>query len=327
MKALVSNDIDNLGNVGNTPLMEFDVSELPSIHLFVKLEGYNPTGSVKDRPAYFILKKELENGTINKNTLILESSSGNFGIALAAFCKKFGLHFCCAIDKNISPSNETILRALCPEVIKIIESDENGGYLLNRIRKINELKQQIKNCYWVNQYANPYNAEAYYKTLGVELCQKLKKIDYLFIGVSSGGTITGTSKRIKEEHPKAKIIAVDSVGSVIFGGVQRKRYIPGIGSSMVPSILKEAKIDEIVSVTEESAIKTCRSFKKNHSMLIGGSSGSVLAAVKQYFAEKKIYSRPNVVVIFADRGERYEGTIYNNTWCIEKYNFKKDDLS
>lgn len=318
---------DILENVGNTPLREFVVPELPLINLFIKLEGCNPTGSVKDRPAHFILKKELENGTINAETLIIESSSGNLGIALASYCKKFGLRFCCVIDKNISPFNETILRSLCPEVIKITEPDENGGYLLNRIRKISELKRQIKNGYWVNQYANPYNAEAHYKTLGVELCQQLKKIDYVFVGVSSGGTVTGLSRRMKEEHPETKIIAVDSWGSVIFGGAPQKRYIPGIGSSMVPSILKEAKIDEVVSVTEDAAIRACRDFKKKHSMLIGGSSGSVFAAIKKYFADKKNDDKPNIVAIFADRGERYMDTIYNDAWCMAKFNLKKDDLS
>lgn len=315
-----------LDGVGNTPLLNLGIVDLKQINLYVKLEGYNPTGSVKDRAAFYILKKILETGEINKDTLVIESSSGNFAIALSAYCKKLGLKFCSVIDNNISPINETIIRSLTDNVIKITEPDKNGGYLLNRIEKINELKSQVKNSYWVNQYGNPYNAEAYYSSLGSELCEEINSIDYAFIGVSSGGTITGVSKKIKEIYSDAKIIAVDTAGSVIFGGSPKKRFIPGIGSAIKPSILKDAQIDEVVVVTEESAIKMCHQFKEKHSLFIGGSSGSVLSGIHTYFKGKKFSAKPNVVTVFADRGERYLDTIYNEIWCQKNFNLTKNDL-
>lgn len=311
---------DCLEQVGNTPILKIEDEDLPNINLYAKLESHNPTGSVKDRAALYILEKVVKTGEINKDTLIIESSSGNFAISLASYCKKMGLKFCSVIDSNISPINEIILRNLTDNVIRITKIDENGGYLLNRIREIKKIQSEIKNSYWVNQYGNPYNTEAYYQSLGDELCKDVNPIDYAFIGVSSGGTISGTSKKIKERYPNAKIIAVDTVGSVIFGGKPKRRFIPGIGSSMVPSILKDAKIDEIVIISEESAIKMCHKFKEKYSMFIGGSSGSVLSGIDNYLKEKKIDKKVNVVTIFADRGERYLDTIYNNNWCKEKFN-------
>ncbi|MEK7634881.1 MAG: 2,3-diaminopropionate biosynthesis protein SbnA [Patescibacteria group bacterium] len=311
---------DFLDSVGNTPLIKLKLQGLGHINLFAKLEGCNPTGSVKDRAAQFILSKILETGEIDKETLIIESSSGNFGISLSSYCKKLGLKFCCIIDKNISPANETMIDNLSYQVIKITELDENGGYLLNRIRKVKRLLAKTPNAYWVNQYGNPYNAMAYYNTLGSEICNAIPKIDYIFIGVSSGGTITGVSQKIKELSPETKVMAVDTEGSVIFGGKPKKRYIPGIGSSMVPCILKDSKIDEIVTVSEKAAIEVCRSFVKNHSLFIGGSSGSVIAAIYSYFKDKKFDVPPTVVTIFADQGSRYLSTIYNKDWCKEKFN-------
>src|SRR3989344_4199967 len=114
------------------------------------------------------------------DSIIIESSSGNFGISLASYCKKLGLQFHCVIDKNISPINEVILRNLTEHITKISEVDENGGYLLNRIKKVKELISEYPNSYWVNQYGNPYNATAYYETLGTEICNDLPTIDYAF---------------------------------------------------------------------------------------------------------------------------------------------------
>jgi cysteine synthase A len=309
----VASNILNL--VGNTPLIKIDSDRLSNIDLYAKLEYYNPTGSVKDRAAQYIIKKLIDLGEIEKDTTLIESSSGNFGIALSSYCKQFGLKFCCVIDPNINSINETIINKLSTKTIKVTEPDSKGGYLLKRIETVKELLSSIPNSYWINQYANPYNAEAYYNTLGVELCNQMDSIDYVFLGVSSGGTITGVSKRIKENYPNAKIIAVDVEGSVIFGGLPKKRYIPGIGSSMVPDILKQALIDEVIVVDEFSTIDMCHELLEKHMIFAGGSSGSVLTAINKYFLNKVFVNKPNVVAIFPDRGDRYANTIFNSDWC------------
>jgi len=287
------------------------------LNVYAKLEFYNPTGSVKDRAASYIIKKLLDKKEIDQETTLIESSSGNFGISLAAYCKKYGLKFIAVIDPCISPINEILIRSLAAKVIKVEVPDGSGGYLLNRIKKVKELVSEIDNSYWVNQYGNPYNAEAYYYTLGKEICDKLENIDYLFMGISSGGTITGVSNCVKERVPLAKVIAVDIVGSVIFGHPPKKRYIPGIGSSMVPDILKDAKIDDVVMIDEVSTIKMCHELLEKHCIFAGGSSGSVMAAIKKYFSGKKINKKINLVTIFPDRGERYTDTIYNQIWYTD----------
>jgi cysteine synthase A len=308
---------NNLEMVGNTPMVRLKMEEFDDMDIFAKLEFYNPTGSVKDRAAFYIIKKLLEKNEINKNTTLIESSSGNFGVALSAYCKKNNLNFICVVDPCISPINEMLIKAFGAKVIKVKKPDENGGFLLNRIKKVNELTGKIKNSYWINQYGNPYNAEAYYRSLGSEICDSMEQIDYTFLGVSSGGTITGASNKIKEKFPDSRMIAVDICGSVIFGNPPKKRYIPGIGSSMVPDILKQAKIDDVVMVDEISTIKMCRELLSKHNIFAGGSSGSVIAGIKKYFAGKTFKKRINIATIFPDRGDRYTNTIYNEEWYTD----------
>ncbi len=309
-----SRKLSFLNNIGHTPLVEMDILNVSGVNFYAKLEFQNPTGSMKDRSASYIIEKSLEVGLINKSTTLIESSSGNFGISLATYCKKYGLKFYCVVDPNISKTNEFLIRSLGAQVLKVENHDGNGGYLLNRLKKVKQLLREIPNSYWVNQYANLYSAEAYQKTLAQELCSSLERIDYVFVGVGSGGTVTGISRGVKEIFPEAKIIAVDTVGSVIFGGSPAKRRIPGIGSSIVPDLLKRAKIDDVIMVEESAAIIACRELLSERGLFVGGSSGSVYSAVKNYFCGSLPEKELNVVVIFADKGERYMDTVYNDTW-------------
>lgn len=311
--------------VGNTPIINLNDKELENVNLYIKMEYYNPTGSVKDRAAKYIINKINDSGLINKDTIIIESSSGNFGIALSAYCKYKGLKFYCVIDPLISEINEMLIKKFSVDVIKVTERDENGAYLLNRIRKVNELLLENPNSYWVNQYANKDNSDAYYNTLGIEMCNEVENIDYAFIGVSSGGTITGLSRRIKEVYPNAKVIAVDILGSVVFGGEPKKRYIPGIGSSKVPEILKLAVIDDVISIDERDVVKECNNLLLQHKIFVGGSSGAVFSAVKQYFHGKSFERKPNVITLFADGGDRYANTVYNEQWC-KKFIYKSENI-
>ncbi|MGE5343997.1 MAG: 2,3-diaminopropionate biosynthesis protein SbnA [Candidatus Omnitrophota bacterium] len=303
-----------LQTVGHTPMVYIPLNELAHIDVYAKLEFLNPTGSVKDRAAAYLLDKILSRGEINHDTTIIESSSGNFGIALSAYCRYKGLKFICVVDPHISPMNEMLIRSFGATIIKVEVPDENGGYLLNRIKKVKELVSEIKNSYWVNQYGNPYNAEAYYQTLGSEILETCDRLDYLFLGISSGGTITGVSRRVKEAFPESKVIAVDIIGSVIFGYPPQKRFIPGIGSSMVPEILKIAKIDDVVMMDEISTIDMCHELLKRHNIFAGGSSGSVYGGIKRYFETHPVSTQARVVTIFPDRGERYGNTVYDEAW-------------
>jgi cysteine synthase A len=312
--------LDHLDRVGNTPMISIRLDGVNDINLIAKLEYYNPTGSVKDRAAHYILKELLDKGVIDHDTIILESTSGNFGVALATFCRYYGFEFIAVVDPNISAMNEMLIRSQGARIVKVTQRDQHGGYLLTRIQKIGELKSKLPNCYWVNQYENRLNARAYYHGLGGELCRETKSLDYLFLGVSSGGTITGVSQRVVEKYPQAKVIAVDIDGSLIFRSKAKRRSIPGIGSSMVPGILKDAVIHDVVIVDELSSIDACHELLEKHGLFVGGSSGSVISGIRKYFSSKKFPGTPNVVTIFPDRGERYYDTIYNPDWRTVIYN-------
>src|SRR6266700_3682720 len=201
---------------------------MKGMNLFAKLEYVNPVGSIKDRPAYWILKRAAERGEIGDETTVIESSSGNFASALAAFTRLVGLRFIPVIDPNISSTYESFLRRTCSTVVKVEDRDDTGGFLKTRLQMVKHLCATIPNAYWTNQYGNPDAVEAHYELTGAEVCADFDSLDYVFIGVSTAGTIAGVSRRLKEHYPNIRVIAVDTEGSAIFGGAARKRHSPVI---------------------------------------------------------------------------------------------------
>jgi 2,3-diaminopropionate biosynthesis protein SbnA len=284
------------------------------MNLFAKLEYVNPVGSIKDRPAYWILKRAAERGEICDETTVVESSSGNFASALAAFTRLVGLRFIPVIDPNISSTYESFLRRLCPTVVKVEDRDDTGGFLKTRLDMVKHLCATVPNAYWTNQYANPDAAEAHYELTAGEICADFDSLDYVFIGVSTAGTIAGMSRRLKERYPNVRIIAVDTQGSAIFGAAPRKRHIPGVGSSIVPPLLSQARIDDVVLVSERETVAACRELLLTHGLFAGGSSGTVFAAVKQYAPRMAGARRPTVLFVCADRGTPYLDTVFDPTW-------------
>ncbi|HEY6944636.1 MAG TPA: 2,3-diaminopropionate biosynthesis protein SbnA [Candidatus Acidoferrum sp.] len=288
---------------------------MEGMDLFAKLEYVNPVGSIKDRAAYWILKRAAERGEICDETTVIESSSGNFACALAAFTHLVGLQFIPVIDPNISGTYESFLRRLCPTVVKVEDRDDTGGFLKTRLRKVKELCANIPNAFWTNQYGNLDAMEAHYELTAGEICADFYSLDYAFIGVSTAGTIAGVSRRLKERYPKIRVVAVDAEGSAIFGGAPRKRHIPGIGSSIVPQLLSHAKIDDIVLVSERETVQACRELLMTHGLFVGGSSGTAFAAVKRYAARMPACKHPTVLFLCADRGTPYLDTVYDSTWA------------
>jgi len=284
------------------------------MNLFAKLEYANPVGSIKDRAAYWILTRAAERGEISEETTVIESSSGNFAAALAAFTHLVGLRFIPVIDPNISSTYESFLRRLCPTVVKVEERDDTGGFLKTRLQKVKELCATIPNAYWTNQYGNPDAMEAHYELTASEICADFASLDYIFIGVSTAGTIAGVSRRLKEHYPNIRVIAVDTEGSAIFGGTPRKRHIPGVGSSMVPELLSHAKIDDVVLIPERETVQACRELLTSHGLFVGGSSGTAFAAIKRYAARLPEHKQPTVLFLCADRGTPYLDTVFDPTW-------------
>jgi cysteine synthase A len=305
-------DLESIAQfVGNTPLKKV---AFPHADLYVKLEYCNYSGSIKDRAALNVIRHGILQGHIGPETVIVESSSGNFAIALASICRKLGLKFIPVIDPNINKAYEELLGLLAPAMVKVQQIDNTGGYLLTRISTVQEICATDCRAFWTNQYGNPENYLAYYHGLGVEICEAFDRLDYLFIGVSSGGTITGVSRRVKEKFPAIQVIAVDVEGSVIFGQKPQKRYVSGIGSSKVPPILADALIDDVVFVSQADIVRGCYDLLDELSIFGGASSGAVYAAIKTYLGRKAARRTPTALFLCPDRGNAYLDTIYNGEW-------------
>src|SRR5881296_1972415 len=288
---------------------------MEGMRLFAKLEYVNPVGSIKDRPAYWILKRAAERGEIGDETTVIESSSGNFAAALAAFTHLLGLRFIPVIDPNISGTYESFLRRLCPTVVKVEVRDDTGGFLKTRLQMVKHLCATIPNAYWTNQYGNLDAVEAHYELTASEICADFDSLDYVFIGVSTAGTIAGMSRRLKERYAKVRIIAVDTQGSVIFGDTPRTRHIPGVGSSIVPRLLSHARIDDVVLIPERESVEACRELLTTHGLFVGASSGTAFAAVKRYAARMAGSERPTALFVCADRGTPYLDTVFEPAWA------------
>src|SRR5437867_10211743 len=285
---------------------------MKGMDLFAKLEYFNPVGSIKDRAAYWILTRAAERGEIGEQTTVIESSSGNFAAALATFTHLVGLRFIPVIDPNISGTYEAFLRRLCPTVVKVEERDDTGGFLKTRLDMVKHLCDTTPHAFWPNQYGNPDAVEAHYALTAGEISAEFDSLDFAFIGVSTGGTIAGMSRRLKQRYPNVRIIAVDTEGSVIFGDAPRKRHIPGVGSSIVPPLVSEALIDDVVLIPERETVAACRELLVTHGLFAGGSSGTAFAAVKRY-ASKLTHS--TVLFLCADRGTPYLDTVFDPTWA------------
>lgn len=284
------------------------------VDLYAKLDYANTIGSIKDKPAFQILKAAILRGELTRDMTVVESSSGNFAIAIAVFCKLLGLRFIPVIDPNVSSWNEARLRTLCQEVVRVDERDDTGGFLKTRLRTVEELCKRHRPSFWPNQYGNPDAMRAHYEFTAAEICAAVPRLDYAFIGVSSGGTIAGASRRLKEHFPGVKIIAVDAEGSVIFGTKPRRRYLPGIGSSIVPDLLKHALIDDVVCVPERDTIAACLQLLSKSGLFVGASSGSGFAAVELYLPRMRGPNRPSAVFLCCDHGVAYLDTVFNPEW-------------
>jgi cysteine synthase A len=295
-----------------------------SITVIAKMELLNPGGSIKDRPALFMLQEGLKSGAINAESHIVESSSGNLAIALAMACKIYGLKFTAVIDPKIASANLQMLKLYKANIEMVSEKDQNGGYLKTRIDTVQRLCQQLPNAVWINQYANPNNWKSHYYGEAEEIINQIdRRIDYLVVGASTSGTIMGVSRRLKEKFPHLKIIAVDIVGSVLFGGNSGPREIPGIGASTVPALLSPEEIDEVIYVDDYESALGCRELLEYEGIFAGGSSGSSISAIKKLIPA--IPSGSCILTLLPDRGDRYLDLVYEDEWfeMIKKRHFSK----
>ncbi|MBQ1483168.1 MAG: cysteine synthase A [Erysipelotrichaceae bacterium] len=294
--------------IGNTPLMELrHIEEKYGLkaRLYGKLEYLNATGSIKDRIARKMIEDAQEKGILKKGSVIIEPTSGNTGIGLAAVGTSLGYEVIIVMPETFSVERRKLIRAYGA---RIVLSDGSKG-MKGAIEKANELAAQYEGAFIPSQFDNPANAKAHYETTGPEIWNDLGgKVDIFVSAVGTGGTITGTGSYLKEKNKDIKVIAVEPAASpVLSGGKAGPHKIQGIGAGFVPKVLDTSVYDEVVTVSNEDALKTGAMFGKTEGLLVGISSGAALrAAIEE--GKKEENAGKNIVVILPDSGDRYLST-------------------
>lgn len=305
-----------LSTVGGTPLVELErlIPGFPS-RLFAKIERFNPGGSIKDRSALGMLMAQIHNGQlVPGRSTVVESSSGNLAIGLAQICRYFGLRFICVVDSRTTQQNLAILRAYRADVRVVTEPDPATGELLpQRLRLVAQLLAETPDSYWPNQYANPLNLKAHLTTMA-EIDTALDgRIDYLVVSAGTTGTLGGCAEYIRRRNLPTKVVAVDAIGSALFGSpVACERLIPGHGNSVLPRLLRRKDAHRVVHVSDLDCVVGCRRLVQREAVLVGGSSGAAVAALGRIADE--IPPGSTCVLILPDGGDRYLDTVYDDHW-------------
>jgi 2,3-diaminopropionate biosynthesis protein SbnA len=281
--------------------------------VFLKLEGFNVTGSIKIKTAIGLVEDLERQGIAKPNeTVLVESSSGNLGLALSLVCAVKGYKFICVTDQNANRATIRGMELNGAKVVVVEDRDPAGGFLGSRLKKIDEILHSEPNAVWLNQYANIANKNVHAEQTAHEIAREFDKVDWVFVGSGTTGTLGGISERLRGEFQGIKVVAVEPEGSVTFGGPPGKRNIPGIGTSVRPKLADVADPDIVVAINEQKTVEACLSFVRDHNLLVGGSTGTVLAAVQQLAPE--FTCGDTIVAISADFGEKYLDTIYNPAW-------------
>jgi cysteine synthase A len=311
---------DIVSAIGGTPLIALDrlFADLP-FRVFGKVERFNPGGSIKDRTARSILEQALRSGRVVPGvTTVVESTSGNLGIALAQLCNFYGVDLVCVTDAKVTPQNLAIMRAYGARGHVVEHQDPaTGEYLPVRLATVRSLLETIPDAYWPNQYGNEDNSRAHHTTMR-EIHEALPgRLDYLFLAAGTCGTLRGCAEYIHEHQLDVTVVAVDAMGSAIFGPpsgeeATHRRRIPGHGATISPPLLRPGLADRVLKVTDADCVDGCRRLLGAESILAGGSSGAVVSAVRM--AADEIEPGAVCVAVLPDGGDRYLDTVYSDRW-------------
>jgi len=300
---MIANTIEEL--IGNTPLVKINhLSGQTGTTILGKCEFMNPTSSVKDRIAFNMIDQALKSGAINTDTTIIEPTSGNTGIGLAAICAAKGLKLILTMPESMSIERRKILTHLGAKLVLTPAADGMSG----AIDRADELEKELNNAKVLQQFNNPDNPDIHRKTTAVEILKDTQEIDIFVASVGTGGTLTGTAEVLKAELPAVKIVAVEpTTSAVLEGGCAGPHKIQGIGAGFVPEILNTEVYDEVLAVSDEESFAMARLVAKEEGLLIGISSGANLHAA-QVLAARPENKGKTIVTILCDTAERYLST-------------------
>ena len=292
--------------IGSTPLVRLNrMAENIDAQIFCKLEFFNPLGSVKDRIAASMIEAAEVEGLIDTETLVVEPTSGNTGIALAFICAAKNYRLCLTMPDTMSQERRSLLRHLGSDLVLTPGAEGMGG----AIAKAREILESENNAWMPNQFANPANPKVHRETTAEEIWRDTEgQADILISGVGTGGTITGVAQAIKARKPSFKVIAVEPTDSpVLSGGQKGPHKIQGIGAGFIPEVLEQSLIDDVVTVTNDDAFETARAAAKLEGILCGISSGAAIRAALEV-AKRPESAGKTIVTIIPSTGERYIST-------------------
>lgn len=303
---MIYNDLTEL--IGNTPMMRLDAlakSEGAKANIIAKLEYFNPAGSVKDRVAFNMITEAEKSGKLKPGATIIEPTSGNTGIGLAAVGAARGYKVILTMPETMSVERRNLVKAFGAEVVLTDGSKGMSG----AIEKANELKKRIYGAIIAGQFENPANPQAHYETTGPEIWRDTEgKIDVFVAGIGTGGTVSGVGKYLKEQNPDIKIIGVEPASSpVLTQGHGGAHKIQGIGAGFVPETLNRDVIDGVITCTDKAAYEMGNKIAKAHGILVGISSGAAVWAAIE-ISKRPEFSGKNIVALLPDTGDRYLST-------------------
>ena len=300
---MIANNIEEL--IGNTPLVRINtLSKETGTTILGKCEFMNPTSSVKDRIAANMINEALKSGSIDENTTIIEPTSGNTGIGLAAICAAKGLKLLLTMPESMSIERRKILTHLGAKLVLTPAAAGMSG----AIERADELEQELKNAKVLQQFNNPDNPDIHRKTTAVEILNDTKEIDIFVASVGTGGTLTGTAEVLKEQISALKVVAVEPITSAVLeGGPAGPHKIQGIGAGFIPKILNTEIYDEVLAVSNEESFAMAQKIAREEGLLIGISSGANLHAA-QILAARPENKGKTIITILCDTAERYLST-------------------
>jgi cysteine synthase A len=281
----------------------------------LKLESYNLADSIKYRTAQGLVEDLEGAGRLSPGIKLIESTSGNLGVALALLGREYDYRFTAVTDPKTDPTVVDRIRNLGANVVCVTEPDTTGGYLLSRLATVRDLLAAQPDAIWPNQYENPSNPNVHYRQTAPEIHKQCPEMDAIFVAASTGGTLAGIGRYLKATAPSVKVVGVDMRGSAVFGLPNGRRLLTGIGSSRPSVFLRPSDYDDIVLVDDVAAIATCHRLQNELRLGLGGSSGAAIAACSRYLAVNENITR--AVCICPDGASNYRNSLYSQEWLAK----------
>lgn len=276
---------------------------------YLKLEGYNPAGSIKLKAAIYMLDELEAEGLLHTGCTVVESSSGNLGVALSMCCAARKYSFLCVGDPMMSPVHRRLIEAYGGSVVCVNEKDDRGGYLGSRIARVKQLLADDSSRVWPNQYCNYANPKAHSHLTARAIASSFPGLTSVYIGASTCGTLLGVSRYLRSCMPGIRVVAVDVIGSSLFGGAPGPRTLPGLGASQEFGFGRESSVNAVVRVPERACKAVCRYLSRRRGWLVGPSTGAVVAAAV-LFPDSSQPQRGLGIGVSADLGERYLDNVF-----------------